>query len=96
MSSFLGEVIGLVSQAHAEDTDKGGNPYILHCFEVMRGAKHQGLTCQVELAVAFSHDLGEDHPEYLSRLIQIAERYGVRENFTSSNLSASKLCKNLS
>lgn len=79
--SFLGEVMSVVAQAHATDTDKGGNAYILHCIEVMRGAKHQGIVCEVELGVALAHDVGEDHPEYLSQLMAIAEKYGVREKF---------------
>lgn len=79
--SFLGEVIALVSEAFATDTDKGGQPYILHCFEVMRGARHQGVTKQVQLAVAFAHDMAEDKPEYLVRLHGIAEKYGVLDEF---------------
>lgn len=73
--SLLGEVIALVSEAFASDTDKGGRPYVLHCFAVMENARHMGVTGDVYLAAAFAHDLKEDKPEYMVRLVAIAMKY---------------------
>ncbi|UOL48664.1 hypothetical protein [Pseudomonas phage Astolliot] len=73
--AFLGEVIALVSEAFAKDTDKGGRPYVLHCFAVMENTRHMGVTDDLYLAAAFAHDLGEDKPGYLPRLVQIAVKF---------------------
>ena len=73
--SFLGEVIALVSEAFAKDTDMGGRPYVLHCFAVMENARHMGVNDDLYLAAVFAHDLGEDKPEYLPRLIAIAMKH---------------------
>ena len=73
--SFLGEVIALVSEAFANDTDKGGRPYVLHCFAVMENARHMGVNDDLYLAVAFAHDMKEDKPEYFERLVAIAMKY---------------------
>lgn len=73
--SFLGEVIALVSEAFAGVTDKGGRPYVLHCFAVMENARHMGVTDDLYLAAAFAHDLGEDKKEYMARLAAIALKH---------------------
>lgn len=73
--SFLGEVIALVSEAFAKNTDMGGRPYVLHCFSVMENARHMGVTDDLYLAAAFAHDMKEDKPEYLQRLAEIALRH---------------------
>lgn len=81
--SFLGEVIALVSEAFANDTDKGGQPYILHCLTVMHNTKKMGITNPIYLGIAVAHDIGEDKPQYLTRLLAIAEKYGYRDEFDS-------------
>lgn len=73
--AFLGEVIALVSEAFATDTDQGGRPYILHCFAVMENTRHMGVTDDLYLAAAFAHDMKEDKPAYMNRLVQIAMRH---------------------
>lgn len=73
--AFLGEVIALVSEAFAKDTDQGGRPYVLHCFAVMENTRHMGVTDDLYLAAAFAHDLKEDKPDYMDRLVQIAMRH---------------------
>jgi (p)ppGpp synthase/HD superfamily hydrolase len=75
MATLLGEVIALVSEAFANVTDKGGRPYVLHCFAVMENARHMGVGGDTYLAAAFAHDLKEDKPEYMERLINIAMKY---------------------
>lgn len=73
--TMLGEVIALVSKAFKTETDKGGHPYIMHCLAVMDGTRKSGLSDDVSLAAAVAHDLGEDKPEYLKQLADIASRY---------------------
>lgn len=75
MKTFLGQVIALVSDAFKDVTDKSGQPYILHCFAVMEGARHRGITCQFELAAAFAHDLCEDKPHRMIELASICSQY---------------------
>jgi (p)ppGpp synthase/HD superfamily hydrolase len=75
MGTLLGEVIALVSEAFANDVDKGGRPYVLHCFAVMENARHMGVDSDVYLAAAFAHDLKEDKPDYMDRLVNIAMKY---------------------
>lgn len=73
--ALLGEVIALVSEAFAKDTDRSGRPYVLHCFAVMENTRHMGVTDDLYLAAAFAHDLKEDKPAYMPRLIEIAMRH---------------------
>jgi (p)ppGpp synthase/HD superfamily hydrolase len=75
--TLLGEVVALVAKAFENDVDKGGNPYIMHCFAVMDNTRKLGITDQVALAGAFAHDLGEDHPEFLPQLVEISVRYNA-------------------
>ena len=77
MGTLLGRVIALVSEAFANDTDKGGRPYVLHCFAVMENARHMGVADDVYLAAAFAHDLKEDKPMWFAKLQDIAMEYGT-------------------
>ncbi|RAV19622.1 HD domain-containing protein [Paenibacillus contaminans] len=53
--STLEKAIALAAQAHAGQTDKGGNPYILHPLRVM-----MKLQTNEERIAAVFHDLFED------------------------------------
>jgi (p)ppGpp synthase/HD superfamily hydrolase len=54
---MLSKIIALASKKHSEQFDRGGAPYILHCFQVMKNlkSKDQELCC-----IAIGHDLLED------------------------------------
>lgn len=75
MKTFLGQVIALVADAFKNDSDKSGQPYVLHCIAVMEGTRNRGVTCPFELAAAFAHDLAEDRPERMNELVDICDRY---------------------
>lgn len=57
MSNMLGRAIAITAEAFKNKTDKGGNPYILHCLRVMNDipAHDHELRC-----IAVMHDLVED------------------------------------
>lgn len=56
----LARAIALASEAHKYQFDKGGNPYILHCLEVMRKIRNR-YPDDLELqAIAVLHDAIED------------------------------------
>lgn len=79
MKTFLGQVIALVADAFKNETDKSGQPYVLHCIAVMEGARNRGLSCPFELAAAFAHDLAEDQPGRMLELIAICDRHAGGE-----------------
>jgi (p)ppGpp synthase/HD superfamily hydrolase len=53
----LGLAISIAAQAFEGKTDKGGNPYILHCLWVMNKVRHLGEEAMI---TAVLHDLIED------------------------------------
>lgn len=54
---LLNKMLVLTTNAHADQYDKGGNPYILHPLKVM----HYLKTDDVELqCIALGHDIIED------------------------------------
>jgi (p)ppGpp synthase/HD superfamily hydrolase len=55
--SNLGLAISIAAQAFENDTDKGGQPYILHCLRVMRGVDSKDEELMI---IAVLHDLVED------------------------------------
>lgn len=57
MMNMLGKAIAIAAAAHAEQQDKGGKPYILHCLTVMNavGTNDEDLAC-----AAVMHDVVED------------------------------------
>lgn len=59
----LDEAIILATQAHADQVDKGGAPYILHPLRVM-----MAMTTEQERIVAVLHDVVEDSDYALSDL----------------------------
>lgn len=76
MGIFLGEVIALVSDAFRDRIDKGGVPYVMHCFEVMQRTKARGIKDIGTLAAAFAHDLYEDRPERFQEFRDICRKHG--------------------
>lgn len=55
---LLNIAISLAVEAHANQFDKGGNPYILHCLKVMHYVKSED---EEVLAIAVLHDSFEDN-----------------------------------
>lgn len=55
--SNLGKAIAIASKAFETKTDKGGNPYILHCLFVMEEVAEFGEEAMI---AAVLHDLIED------------------------------------
>lgn len=54
---MLGKMLGLATNSHDGQFDKGGKPYIMHCLKVM----HYLHTDDEELmCIALGHDLVED------------------------------------
>lgn len=58
--SLLAKAIAIASDTFKNSFDKGGEPYILHCLEVMNGVKHLGETAMI---CAVLHDLLEDRSD---------------------------------
>ena len=57
MKELLSKAINIASQAHLNQFDKGGNPYILHPLWVMDKVRHLGHKYMI---VAVLHDTVED------------------------------------
>lgn len=83
MGSFLGGIFAVTAMAHQFDVDKGGKAYFLHCMTVMNNARKMGVTSEVSLALAVSHDVKEDHPEMVQHLLIHAKAFGVLEEYES-------------
>ena len=58
---MLGKAISIAAKAFENKTDKGGQPYILHCIWVMNAVRHLGETAMI---CAVLHDLVEDCEEW--------------------------------
>jgi (p)ppGpp synthase/HD superfamily hydrolase len=54
---MLAKMIVLVTNAHAGQFDRGGNPYVLHALKVMHYTKSQDEEIQ---CIALGHDVIED------------------------------------
>lgn len=65
MKKLLARAIEIAVQAHSGQTDKGGNPYILHPLWVMNKVRHLGPTYMI---VAVLHDVVEDTEWTIDRL----------------------------
>lgn len=74
-------MISLAAQAHEDQFDKSGQPYILHTLKVMHYLKtdDEELKC-----IAVGHDLIEDCPEYYLNDLKYCEIYS--EYFYENNL----------
>ena len=87
MSNILADAIALASEAHVDQLDKGGHPYILHPLAVMHKVRTFGLSI-VDQASSVCHDVKEDCPAYDQRLKDIAVKYGeIRFYWLIHNLS---------
>lgn len=58
--SKLGQAISVAAMYHQDQTDKAGEPYILHCLTVMNSLKAGGVTDEDTLIIAVLHDTLED------------------------------------
>lgn len=58
--SKLGLAISIAASLHRDQTDKSGEPYILHCLTVMNTLKAKGVTDEDTLIIAVLHDILED------------------------------------
>jgi (p)ppGpp synthase/HD superfamily hydrolase len=54
---MLSKMLVLATNAHAEQTDKAGKPYILHCLKVMHYLKSED---EELMCIALGHDIIED------------------------------------
>jgi len=59
MKDSLSRAISIASYYHQHQYDKGGEPYILHCIEVMNKVR-QKTDCIETAAAAVLHDILED------------------------------------
>ncbi|GAA3969953.1 HD domain-containing protein [Allohahella marinimesophila] len=71
----LDKAIAIATRAHAGQTDKGGNPYILHVLRVMMQFEDHD-----EMIVAVLHDVVEDTGLSAADL----EKYGFSEEIIAS------------
>lgn len=74
MSYLVERAKALAYRAHAGQVDKAGRPYIEH---VARVAAAVSADPKAE-AVAWLHDVCEDHPEYYSRMAEMMPSEVVR------------------
>ena len=54
---MLAKAIRIAAEAFENKPDKAGNPYILHCLQVMHGVSYLGKSAMI---VGVLHDLLED------------------------------------
>ena len=64
----LGLAISIAAKAFENKTDKGGNPYILHCLWVMNKVRHLGEEAMI---TAVLHDVPEDTEITLAQLSEM-------------------------
>lgn len=60
MDNFLDIAIKIAYEVHKDETDKIGNPYILHPLHVMNSSE---LKTDIEKATAVLHDVLESNPK---------------------------------
>ena len=66
--SMLGQAISIAAQAHSNQTDKGGNAYILHPIRLMMRLRTDD---QELMQIAILHDVIEDDKEWtIEKLIE--------------------------
>lgn len=60
MNQVLAKMIALAATRHADQTDKAGRPYILHCIAVMAMIASENPDDYELQCIAIGHDLIED------------------------------------
>ena len=66
MKTMLGKAISIAAQVHENQTDMGGNAYILHPIRIMQRLRTKD---EELMAIAILHDVVEDSEEWtLERL----------------------------
>lgn len=60
-SELVKKAVNIMFEAHKDDTDKGGYPYVFHPFFLATQMDDENTTC-----VALLHDLIEDHGDIFS------------------------------
>jgi (p)ppGpp synthase/HD superfamily hydrolase len=69
MNNLLGLAISIAAEAHVNQVDKGGNPYILHPIRLMMRLRTDDHELMM---IAVLHDVVEDSPEWtFGRLIDV-------------------------
>lgn len=63
--NLLGRAIAIAAEAHQRQTDRGGNPYILHPIRMMMRLR---TTDHELMSIAIMHDVIEDTPWTFARL----------------------------
>jgi GTP diphosphokinase / guanosine-3',5'-bis(diphosphate) 3'-diphosphatase len=78
MTGKLSHAIALAADIHADQYDKGGEPYILHPVRVMEDAMRVGDGYERYGIIAVLHDALEDNKKYTDEMLRsmIAERFG--------------------
>lgn len=66
MESLLDKAIKVATEAHKDQVDKAGNPYIEHPLRVMNA-----LTTEVEKCVGVLHDVLEDSDTSFNRILEM-------------------------
>lgn len=83
--SIIGHAIAIAAEVHKDQVDKGGEPYIYHCLEVMKrsGERYRTLSAalyserdfEIVQCVGVLHDAIEDTEDPLKRL-QLRNKIG--------------------
>ena len=79
-SEMVKKAVNIMFEAHKEDFDKGGYPYVFHPFYLATKVDGENETC-----VAFLHDIIEDHGDKYSF------EYLENEGFNKEIIDALKL-----
>lgn len=66
--AMLSHMLSFTVAQHADQYDRGGNPYILHCLKVMHWLKTDDIELQ---CIALGHDVIEDTGATYAQLRQI-------------------------
>lgn len=79
-SEMVKKAVNIMFEAHKEDVDKGGYPYVFHPFYLATKVEGENETC-----VALLHDVIEDHGDKYSF------EYLEKEGFNKEIIDALKL-----
>lgn len=68
LKADLGLAIYIAATEFVDVTDRGGKPYMLHCFYVMNAMRHMGETAMI---VGVLHDVVEDTEYTIEKLREL-------------------------